>query len=98
MDTLASALAGITVLAPAPVKPPGIPCTSSVGRAQVHVDRLAAGVPADHGGIELEGQRMPGPGLHADVGELRAVPGVKVVGADRERAGVAGDDFCIIPA
>ena len=35
METLAEALAGITVLAPAPVKPPGMPWTSSVGLAQV---------------------------------------------------------------
>ena len=35
IDTFAVARAGITVFAPAPVKPPGIPCTSSVGRAHV---------------------------------------------------------------
>ena len=35
METLAVALAGITVLAPAPINPPGMPWTSSVGRAQV---------------------------------------------------------------
>ena len=33
--TLATAVAGITVLAPAPVKPPPMPCTSRVGRAQM---------------------------------------------------------------
>src|SRR5882724_2260448 len=35
MDILANARAGITVLAPGAVKPPGMPWTSSVGRAQV---------------------------------------------------------------
>ena len=35
METLAMARAGMTVFAPAPVKPPGMPWTSSVGRAQV---------------------------------------------------------------
>src|SRR5215467_5368498 len=35
METLANARAGITVLAPGAVKPPGMPWTSSVGRAQV---------------------------------------------------------------
>ena len=40
METLASALAGMTVFAPAPVNPPGIPWTSSVGRAQVRSSTL----------------------------------------------------------
>ncbi len=40
IETLASALAGITVFAPAPMKPPGMPCTSSVGRAQVRSSTL----------------------------------------------------------
>src|SRR5258707_2135306 len=35
MDTLANARAGITVLAPGAVKPPGMPWTSNVGRAHV---------------------------------------------------------------
>ena len=35
IETFAVALAGITVFAPAPINPPGIPCTSSVGRAHV---------------------------------------------------------------
>ena len=35
METFADALAGITVFAPGAMKPPGMPCTSSVGRAQV---------------------------------------------------------------
>src|SRR4051812_13011620 len=34
-EIFAEAFAGMTVLAPAPVKPPGMPCTSSVGRALV---------------------------------------------------------------
>src|SRR6266567_3850983 len=35
METFACALAGITVFAPGAVKPPGMPWTSRVGRAQV---------------------------------------------------------------
>ena len=35
MEILAEARAGMTVFAPAATKPPGMPCTSSVGRAQV---------------------------------------------------------------
>src|SRR5205807_6740567 len=35
METLAKARAGITVFAPGAVKPPGMPWTSSVGRAHV---------------------------------------------------------------
>src|SRR5580700_7933842 len=35
METLAAALAGMTVLAPAAMNPPGMPWTSRVGRAQV---------------------------------------------------------------
>ena len=35
IETLADARAGITVFAPGATKPPGMPCTSSVGRAQV---------------------------------------------------------------
>ena len=45
MLTLAVALAGITVLAPAPVKPPAMPWTSSVGRAQILLEHRIAGSP-----------------------------------------------------
>ena len=44
-DTFANAFAGITVFAPAPVKPPGMPCTSSVGRAHVRSSTEYPGSP-----------------------------------------------------
>ena len=42
---LATARAGITVLAPSPVKPPRMPCTSSVGRAQTRSNTGMPGSP-----------------------------------------------------
>ena len=35
MEIFAEAFAGMTVFAPGATNPPGMPCTSSVGRAQV---------------------------------------------------------------
>jgi hypothetical protein len=56
--------------------------------AEVDVERLHAGVAADDGGVALEGERLVAPVLFADVGDLRAVAGVEIVGADGEAGGV----------
>src|SRR5207245_804182 len=47
METFAAALAGITVFAPGAVKPPGMPCTSKVGRAQVRYSTENPGSPVN---------------------------------------------------
>ena len=45
MLTLAVALAGITVFAPAAMNPPTMPCTSSVGRAHTRSSTVNPGSP-----------------------------------------------------
>src|ERR1044071_3848740 len=47
MLTFAVALAGITVLAPAPVKPPAIPCTSNGGRDLARSSTERSGSPVN---------------------------------------------------
>ncbi len=50
----------------------------------MEVKRLDAGVPAGDGRVCLEGEGRAGPGLGGDVGQLRAVAGVKIVPAAGE--------------
>ena len=56
MLTFATAFAGITVFAPAPMNPPGIPCTSSVGRDHVRSNTEKPGSPEYRESAVLSGQ------------------------------------------
>ena len=51
---------------------------------EVQVERLDAGVAADDGRVELQRKGAVAPVLLAGVGDLSAVPGVEIVGADGE--------------
>ena len=56
--TFAVAFAGITVFAPAPVNPPAMPWTSSVGRDQTRSSTVRPGSPVNCGRSDFFGEKV----------------------------------------